>query len=256
MSPKTRTQKRSLEQKNTCSLSPLTHSIPSESEELLRSARDMGKEFNHHGSQQNCTKTCSWDNHCAPWRAAVVHDEWKTCSKKNRSWSSNFKGRHFWHKTWMEYCYYRTETWGANKTCCTSKKLSAIGTLLREMRSDGMLCSRVSGLLFHVCAPSALFWEAMSLWAIQFLVDFFEGLCAHIGFACERCGWLGSVWPDLTWLVKWPCPGYTIIPIGQVACCSSMLKQPVDKFYVVDIVQTGPHPSNAYTFCVWDRSIS
>ena len=32
-----------------------------------------------------------------------------------------------------------------------------------------------------------------------------------------------------------------------------MLKQPVDKFYVVDIVQTGPHPSNAYTFCVWDR---
>ena len=30
------------------------------------------------------------------------------------------------------------------------------------MRSDGMLCSRVSGLLFHVCAPSAFFWEAMS----------------------------------------------------------------------------------------------
>ena len=94
------------------------------------------------------------------------------------------------------------------------------------MRSDGMLCSRVSGLLFHVCAPSALFWEAMSLWTIQFLADFFEGLCAHIGFACGRCGWLGSVWPDLTWLVKWPCPGCTIIPTDRwhaVQACSSNL---------------------------------
>ena len=31
--------------------------------------------FNHHGSEQNCPKPCSWDNHCAPCRAAVVHDE-------------------------------------------------------------------------------------------------------------------------------------------------------------------------------------
>ena len=22
--------------------------------------------FNHHGSEQKCTKTCSWDNHCSP----------------------------------------------------------------------------------------------------------------------------------------------------------------------------------------------
>ena len=69
------------------------------------------------------------------------------------------------------------------------------------MRSDGMLCSRVSGLLFHVCAPSALFWEAMSLWAIQFLVDFFEGLCAHIGLAVSVvAGWarFDLIWLDLS----------------------------------------------------------
>ena len=33
-----------------------THSIPPESAERLRSARDMGKEFNHHGSEHNARK--------------------------------------------------------------------------------------------------------------------------------------------------------------------------------------------------------
>ena len=47
-----------------------THSIPSESAELLRSATDIGKKINiqsSYGVEQTCTKTCSWDNHCAPW---------------------------------------------------------------------------------------------------------------------------------------------------------------------------------------------
>ena len=39
---------------------------PSESPELLRSAKDMGQKITiHHGSKQNCTKTCSWDNPCS-----------------------------------------------------------------------------------------------------------------------------------------------------------------------------------------------
>ena len=50
--------------------------------------------FNHHGSEQDCAKTCSWDNHCPPWRAAVVHDEWKTFFENARCWSSHrFGGR-------------------------------------------------------------------------------------------------------------------------------------------------------------------
>ena len=40
------------------------NSIPSKSAQPLRSASDIGKNsiFNHHGSAENCTKTCSWEN--------------------------------------------------------------------------------------------------------------------------------------------------------------------------------------------------
>ena len=41
-----------------------------------------------HGLEQNCSKTCSWDNHWAPWRTPVVHDE----SENARSWSSHHCG--------------------------------------------------------------------------------------------------------------------------------------------------------------------
>ena len=60
-------------------------SLPSQSAELLRSARtwEQNSKYNHHGSRQNCTQACSWDNHCAPLRAAVVHDEWKNMFSKN-----------------------------------------------------------------------------------------------------------------------------------------------------------------------------
>jgi len=40
----------------------LTHSIPSESAELLRSARDMGKEFNHHGFEPHDEQQSSMMN--------------------------------------------------------------------------------------------------------------------------------------------------------------------------------------------------
>ena len=62
---------------------PSTHSIPSESAELLRSARDMGKEFTIQSSWFRTKLHKSlFMGQCAQWRAAVVHDEWKTCSKK------------------------------------------------------------------------------------------------------------------------------------------------------------------------------
>ena len=48
-------------------ITPLTQSRPSQQNCYgPQGTWEQNSLFNHHGSKQNCTKACSWDNHCAP----------------------------------------------------------------------------------------------------------------------------------------------------------------------------------------------